>query len=355
MVPVNRNTLFVFLWCLSLMGFSAKIFGATVVEVNARKRTVKIDAGKNIGLMVGDIVCFVKANSQKINSQKAVCGNINFVDQSTALVAVNKKSLPLIKSGMTATTPVRATASSLVASKALEASKIRLSMPYVLSPVATYHHLLYETPVPPTSAVSSLWKRSGKPSVYRAIGVDAQFGVLGTGLSLGAKYAAYRGYHSDSFYDSNPQNAALTDYEATAIAAWVDAYYLSFAMGPLIFSVGNGLEYNQSTLKFTATHKNDVDSSINQPLATLKSDLSVIALRSIMNAELYFGSFGFGGGVNLLVPFYAKAKPSAAVQTPHKSQYPEGELQAAKDLEKSLQHDKSQFGLELILSAVYLI
>jgi hypothetical protein len=211
---------------------------------------------------------------------------------------------------------------------------------------------------PSTSAkVTTLWKQVGTPSmIVSGFGIEGQIAFKTTALATGIKIIKYAQFSSDSFYDSDSKNAALVEQNASALGLWADLHFVHIKKGAFEFTLGNGLEINQSSVELTSIQTNDDSSSIENPLAKAKSDLTVFGLRTLFNVNTYVWRLGLTGGINVIIPLTGTAKFKGNVTSPHKSQIEDIELNENKpstDLQRALAHKRSSFGLELIFSGFY--
>jgi hypothetical protein len=250
---------------------------------------------------------------------------------------------------MTVTVPIKE--SSLLSSPPRNSSsRFKVIFPFSPYPSVTYNHISYEKPQKTDSSIKSLWRSSDLSAVYRSIGGSYDFIVWNHLASFGGKYYLYKNYNSDSYFDDNLDNGALTYLKGTAANIWIDYSYLNFSSSSINFHVGNGIELSRSLVSFNSTLVNDLDKNINQVLASSKSELILSSFRTSISSDISWNRVGVGSSILLTMPLFGENKDSVNIVTPHKNLYTETQNEPIIDLRNSLDHHAANFGIDLELS-----
>ena len=335
--------------------FASIGYSATILEIDTEKSHVKIDSGKNDSLRKKDRVCFFTPEGKKV-----ACGIIVKLNATQSLVLVSKKSIQKINMKLEAK-PIppeenEASQTPITLTSQMDTNNIKLLYPFTLFSTVSFQKLAYQMPPSTSAKVTSLWKQMGTPSmIVSGLGVEGQFIVKKATVATGIKSIKYS-FSSDAYYDSDSRNAAIVNEDASILGLWADYYYLKIDRGFYGITFGNGLEMNKSTIKLKATQTNDDSAAIENQLANGQSNMTLFALRTVGNVHTYVWHMGVSAGMNLLIPLAGTSTFKGDVTSPHVSQIDGIDGNASKpqkDLQRSLSHKKSAFGLELIFSGYY--
>lgn len=337
------------------LGFSELAFAAKVKKVIKAKKRVLIDMGKDDGITKGTRICFFKKNKKR----KAACGKVIKAWGNKAYVKV--KSVAKVKKGMQAAISKKGKKTKRgkkkMMAKAENASLIKVNYIMSLATASAYNNLSYV--YSKDGPYSSLWEPvTAANAALLGFGADYEMPLGADTLALGVKYKLYTsaqgkaGSFITSDFGDNANRFILVSQEASSIGAFADYMYLNFPLSNnLMIKVGNGLDFDIATMTMTADERDDNDGSINTRIYEVESTATTISLRTVANAYIKFGSFGLGGGVNLMIPLTTSLKQSAASNNRFA-----GELAGVtpeEDVLKLLDHRKNTFGLEFIFSAYY--
>lgn len=320
---------------LVLLGvtLSSAAFGASVTDVNKKKRLVTIDSGKSDGLQKGDKVCFYGPGGEKIG-----CGKIRSVKKSSSKVKMSKKKIKKVEVGMEATPGADGGGGG-------GSSRSKLKFAYILSPMMTtnYQKLSYYRPIDGTE--ETLWEQTG-PQSNSLLGFGAEFEMGlsgGSSIAAGGRMKYFREFSAQADYAETENPYAETSIAASAMGFWLDYYYLNFGS----VRIGNGLDLDMSTVSFTAAQKTD-DGEENL-IAEATSKLTTMSLRTLLVYDVLLDPVGLSFGVNFLLPLSASGSTIAEVFDDNASKIPN--VDPNEDLAFSLAHKKASFGLEVIIAA----
>jgi len=115
---------------------------------------------------------------------------------------------------------------------------------------------------------------------------------------------------------------------------------------PLSLFYGGGGSLENSNVNLTVKKINDTTGS-EESLATLSSSLNVMSLCGVFGADFKIGSFVTGLSTDLLIPLFSFSK-GASGETNLESGVPASDDYVA-DLDTAVKHDKSSFGLDLLI------
>lgn len=308
-------------------------FGASVTNVNSKKRLVTIDSGKSDGLQKGDRICFYDPSGKKVG-----CGKIRSVKKSSSRIKLSKKRIKKIEVGMEATPGSEGGGGG--------SSRSKLKFAYILSPMMTtkYNKLSYFTPIDGTE--ETLWEPTG-PQANSFLGFGAEFEMAlsgGSSITAGGRMKYFREFSAQADYAPDAENPyAETSIVGSAMGFWADYYYLNFGS----LRIGNGFDLDMSTVNFAAAEK--TDDGGESLLAEATSKLTTMSLRTVAVYDMFLDPIGLSFGANFLLPLSASGSTVADVLDPNTSKIPS--IDPNEDLVFSLGHQKAGFGLEIVIAA----
>lgn len=344
-------------FALSLaLGLPSKAYAAKVKKVIKAKKRVLIDMGKDDGITKGTRICFFKKNKKR----KATCGKVIKAWGNKAYVKV--KRVTKVKKGMQAAIAkkgkMKKRGKKMMMAKAENSSLLKVNYIMSLATASAYNNLSYVYDAN-NGTFSSLWEPvTAANAALLGFGADYEMPLGADTLALGVKYKLYTSAQgkAGSFITSDfgPQATRfiLVSQQASSVGAFADYLYLNFPLSKnLMIKVGNGLDLDIATMTLTADEQDDNDGSINNRIYEVESTATTISLRTVANAYIKFGSFGLGGGVNLMIPLTTSLKQTAASNNQYANQL-DG-VSPEEDVLKLIDHRKNTFGLEFIFSAFY--
>lgn len=340
--------------CVCFTASSA--FGATVQEVNVKKKTVSIELGDGETLAKGDEVCFFNAQNKKID-----CGAITRVKGTVATVKLKSaKKMKRIKVGMLAG-PAEGGADAGAAGDAApaEASYAGKKSPFrvwgtyspALATPATYAKLGYAAPT--TDAPETLWK-SDATVATALFGFNLQFGIPMGSFSLnpGFRFRSFTPSLIDSDFIPQKENPYVsTEQKATALGLFFDFQYFRMpVLSASSFWLSSGLDIDNSTVTLTATKKDDSGTVPEEEVASATSKLNVASLRASAGFDLVFAKpFGAFFGLTLMAPL---AEFGGTFSGDLGENQARGQADPGEDLKKSIAHKKNSVAYEVSLGTM---
>ncbi|MGE4209232.1 MAG: hypothetical protein AB7F87_08700 [Oligoflexales bacterium] len=323
---------------------------ASVEKINQKAKTATISEGKGDGIAKGDRICFFNSSGKRVS-----CGKVVKVLPKRAIVRVGK--IRAVQVGMEARAPGAAGGGPGKAAKVAGGGKVHntnIKGYYVFTPLtpAAYTKLAYLEAADRATARSS-WEQAGVStiSVFGMAG-EFEFG-LSPSLSIagGLRYRIYNEFTAQADYGTVQTQYVETNQTASAIGLYADGYYFSIPMGTsMAIKFGNGLDIDMSTQEFNAGYFDEADGSTKE-LASYTTKATVISLRNLAVFDLYLGGFGATAGMNLLLPLTASVSGSGDVSGMESEQT--WTVNREEDIATGINHNKSGFGLELLLSGYY--
>ena len=367
--------------CKLILSLTAVFFvnqialAAKVRAISKKRSMVKVNAGVNKGYFKGAKVCIYR------KKKKVACGKVIKVKPTSSFVKVSKKRLKRIKKGMRVRlrSKARRKATEMVEEgigKGKEAMaqsssgtdhRTNLKLNYfatILAP-AVYEKITYAAPEIDTAtnqevtSVDTLWQWQSDSTASLSIlgfGAESEFGIgKSMAISVGLRLRFYRDFISPADYNKTvPEQFVETEISAQAFGLYSDFTFLDIAMSESLFwRLSSGLDIDMSTVKLTATQKDD-DSSDTTEIASTESKLTVLSLRLGTNFNfMVLEPIGIVFGTNLLIPITTfSASASTENNDPNAtSKLSGGDGQA--DLDAALDHRKAGFGAEVVLGAYF--
>jgi|GEM_PF-1545455 len=304
-------------------------------------------------ITAGQFACFLDDSGTTV-----ACGKIIKVSKTVVVVKTTPLSAasqvkPGFKVEISATqpaaTPVAGTVQEKKPGKKSHPGGLRLVTAPGVGPVS----IAKVAYVPPAIGATdvSLWKSSNKRIGSEIVSVGAEYDHPGYGL-FGIRYVTY-GDLSSQFastlilqtdYDStNRQLYVEAAHSMTAYGSYYDYMILRPAAGARRgFRVSAGVDFLTSVAKVEADLHDDSDGS-SSSLATLKSTLSVVSLRTGVEFAQRFGkALEMGIGVRALVPLIEAGLQQTSMITDNNSLK---SLDEQSDIKNALDHKKSSFGI----------
>ncbi len=332
--------------------FESQVFCATISKINQAKKLVTVNEGSDTGFVKKARVCFYEG-ATKIGCAfvKASKNNIASIKPKDKLLAKLKEGLevrlePLPTAGLaTSTEPEVAGASSF-------ASYLRVGASFPVANAVTYSNLLYETPL--SADIESMWTRD---STIKNLGVNVEVGIALSNslLAFGARSRMFIPKKIASDYEDKDKDGYFERYAETvgrgkSMGVYLDYYYLNFPFGVVSFNLGNGLDFDQSTITLTMDQREDGLDETNQ-LFSATSKLTASFLRTNLLLDFDFGSLGFHFGSTIYVPITQKNSFVLSYSDPFTDSSLKN-ITAEEDLKAKLGH-QAKVGADLFLATYY--
>ncbi len=326
-------------------------------EVTSNKSQVTIDPGDET-YKKGDELCIFTSKNKKVD-----CGTVTTVKSSSVVIKLpSKKNIKKIKKGMIVNpgtetedateTTTGANSSKIATTPVTRKERFSLWMGWspVLSSPSTFNSVGYYA-TPSGSPITKLWE-ADEPVNTTLIGATLQAGFPFGSMAVipGFRYRMFIPSRVDTDYTFkvlNPYVSSLTT--ANAIGLFTDLRYVNIPMGSMFGFFGTGgLDIEMSSLSFKSKKKDDTGATQETPIASAKSSVTVVSLRTGGGFNLVpFKPFGASLGINLILPvaeFGKKFSGNIEQNETQGLQDPGGNLKAA------IGHQKNKFGLDAQLS-----
>ncbi|WP_218109747.1 hypothetical protein [Oligoflexus tunisiensis] len=335
-------------------------YAAKVVKIDAQRKVVMIDEGTNTQYVKKAKVCFYDASNVKVG-----CSFIRTAKPKFSFIKIRgEKLFAKIQVGMMAKmegappapgTPPGITGEipSPVPATPTDSPKSYVTGLFLL-PLAgpiTYQNLVYETPV--GRQVDSMWS-SDSPVSNLGFGLELGLGISSFQLTAGLRSRFFTPKKISSDYndaDGDNQFEQFMDTTApgTSFGAWVDFYWLIVDFGVVDFRLGNGIEFDSSTVNFEAKQLSDLNDESNT-MYSAKSTLTALSLRILPTLDFIFGPIDFTLGTVIYIPVSQSSKFNLGESNdPFVSFLNEGKS-PEQDLKDSLKHEAKP-GADLLISA----
>ncbi len=343
---------------LGLLLTSSLAEGATVKSIKAPKRIVILNEGTKTGFMKKKKVCFYDPSGKML-----ACGRVRAAKSKTSSVLLKKEEdLAKITVGMEAKIAVDNTKDVKISIDETEAAPVEEAYvaPYYVGlfgafsvkDEASYRNIYYETPL--GQNVESMWSPE---SDVKAVGLGAEFGIgIGTyTLALGARSRTYSPKKIVSDYDDADQNNDFEKYvessgRGISTGYWLDFYYVHWDLGIASLNIGNGIDMDQSIVKFEAEQLSD-DSDDIRKLYKAKSTLKTLSLRTDLLLDFKFGPVGFRMGTIIFAPLSQSSKISAETTDAFATNFLKNKT-VEEDLKEVLGH-KASVGVDMLLMGYF--
>ena len=304
-------------------------------------------------ITAGQFACFLDDAGTTV-----ACGKIIKVSKTVVVVKTTPLSAaaqvkPGFKVEISATQPAAAAivgaAQGKKSGKNFHPGSLRLVTAPGPGPVSV-SKIAYDPPAIGATGIS-LWKPSNKRIGSEVVSVGIEYDHPGYGL-FGVRYVTY-GDLSSQFASTL---ILQTDYDSTNKQLYVEAAHTVSAYGSYYdyvilrpaanarrgIRVSAGVDFLTSVAKVEADLRDDSDGS-SESLATLKSTLSVVSLRTGVEYAQRFGkAFEMGIGLRALVPLLEAGLQQTSMVTDNNSGK---SIDEQDDIKKALDHKKSSFGL----------
>lgn len=347
---------------LSIFGLWASGQAATVSAVNGPAGTIRVDGASTSGLDEGDLACVYSAVEALIG-----CGRVISVNGNSADIRVPRKIIKSIRPFYSVRAEVPAERGRYSEGAIPGRKRPRRSGPqerswlrigHLLTAIPSYQHNNISYQVPKTTPSTTLWQRrkSLASDSLSLIGIsaEAEWGLSGWSISTGLSYSLYSTLQVATDYsntDSDIYAESLTSAQGFGIFS--DIYLFNIRSGQLLSSRPSiGIGADSTTINFSTSQKSDVNNDVN-PIATIKSRLTVVSLRLGMPFQWLFSRDGSGIsiGVYLLLPILSTGKSFDGLILDAYSKELLDDRVGTVDLETSLAHQKSKLGI-LMTSAI---
>ncbi len=323
---------------------------ATITKLNAAKKIISINEGTDTGFVKKARVCFYDG------ANKIGCGTVKAAKNNMASVkAKTDKIFQKLKEGLEVRldqTPLGAPSGETSTTGTGLASYIRFMGIFPIMNAVTYSNLLYEAPL--SQDIQSMWTRD---STVRSVGGGVEFGIGFTNslLAIGARSRIFVPKKIASDYEDKDKDGFFERYAETvargqSVGLYLDYYYFHTSFGPLGFMLGNGLDIDRSTVKFSMDQKEDGIDVVNT-LYTGTSKLSALFLRTNLLLDFNFGSLGFHFGTSVLVPLTQKSTLTLVATDPFTDQFLT-DKSAKEDVQAKLGH-QAKVGADLFVAGYY--
>jgi hypothetical protein len=328
-----------FFWVGSLFFFSQALAGATIVKMSGKKQVVLIDAGETEGFSKGKRVCFFDKSQQPLP-----CGKIIKSEAHQAYVHMNRKNIRTLRKGFTATlqSKERNKETNKETKPARRWGVSVSATPWISTPFRVVVPN-YVAPAVGVKTVGSLW--AAKETISSSLVSGAvEFYLSSLHLRTGARYLMF------------PSVAVLqSNYDSKDPKTYVERTFSGSAFGLFRtggFSLGAGLDVNQSRISVQVQAKND-GKTLDKSIFEITSSLTVVSLYIPVRYEyaLFHSPFSLALGGDFLLPLFATGTPQVTeADTVNGSKVAD----TSSDAGAVLAHKKNSFGLALILGLTYL-
>ena len=322
---------------------SSSLNAATVIKKRAKKSVIVIDEGKASGFEKGVRVCFYSPNDKK-----RACGKVVRAKKKRAFIRVPRKRFKKVRKGFAAEIADGGGGGGS-SSGSMSGTALRMSyLPAVVS-TATYNKINFK---PPEGTAETLWDNAGASNnTFFGFGGGLEFRDFG--LDIGFKYRIYQAYLVDTSWSPlQSQQANFVDHklEGNSIGISIDYLMYSNMGGGSALAYGFGLDVDNSTITFSAIHKNDDDASFENSLFTASSAGSIISLRVPFRYDLGVdSSFGLSFGGALLIPVSGAPTTSVEIAENEEQINNLSGIEPADDFIAALGHTKSSVGFDLLI------
>lgn len=334
--------------------FASAAEAATVKSIKAPKRLVIINEGTKTGFIKKKKVCFYDAAGKVI-----ACGRVRAAKQKASSVLIKKEAdVAKISVGMEAKIAVDTGKNVKISidDSAIAPLEEVYKAPYYVGlfgsfsvmDTASYKNVSYLAPF--GQEAESIWtQESDTKSV--GLGIEFGLGIKGFTLALGTRsrnYTAnrYPADYQDKDLDGDAEDYLVTQGKGQSAGYWLDFYYLRWDWGVASLNIGNGIDFDNSAVKFTAEKRSDENDEKSE-LYRGRSRLKVFSLRTNLLLDFKFGPVGFKMGTNIFVPLSESQKVSLTHSDGFATEFLKGKT-VEEDFKESLGH-KASVGVDLIL------
>ncbi len=322
-----------FLWISALVVASQGLLGATIVRLSEEQHAVLLNAGETEGFSTGKSVCFFDKPEQQI-----LCGKIVKSTKNHAYVRVKREEIVSLRKGLSA---------QLQPDPPHKWELTGAYTPWIATPF-TVTVPNYLPPAKEATQTNTLWKANKKlSSSFTSGALELLLPMIHVRAGL-----RYLQFPTVSTVQSN--------YDPANTSSYVERSFSGSALGlfgayDLIrkgrFSLGAGLDVNQSTATMKAQAKNDTK-TLDKTIFSIKSVLTVVSLYIPVryNLPLFDSSFTLGLGGDFLLPLFAMGTPQVTeADSVNGSKVPD----AIADAQGVLAHKKNSFGLAIVVGLTY--
>ena len=329
-----RTPLWLF-WVGLCVCLTQSLSGATILKLSKKKQVVLLDAGKKEGFKKGKIACFFDETQREI-----LCGKVTKSSITRSYVHVDREDISKLKKGFFAYLQEEGD------KKAHSWSVSGAYTPWIATPFSVVVPN-YAAPAAGIAKVPSLWTADETlSSGYTSGGLEVLISAIH--LRVGGSYLILPAV---PLLQANYDSSTLTTFiERTFSGSAYEVYggYDFWRSGN--FSLGMGLDVNQSSVSIHVQAKNDAG-TLNTNIFSITSSLLVFSLYVPIRYSISFShSFSFLFGGNILVPFYASGAP---IVTANDSVNGGKVANPVTDAQSALAHKKNSYGLALLIGLTY--
>lgn len=325
-----------FLWIWGWLFFPHLLSAATIVKLSEKKHVVLLDAGEIDGFVKGKTVCFFDEAQQPLS-----CGKIVKHKETQSYVRVDKSDIQKLQKGFFA----HLQADGVVADHRWGITGAYT--PWFVTPfsVAVPN---YVAPGVGVNHVDSLWTpKETESSSFTAL--TAELYVTPWHMRGGFRYMPLQIVPQlEANYDNADTHTYVNRTFSGSAIGFFGAYDFYRKGG---FSLGSGLDVNQSTVSVDVQAKNDAG-TLDKSIFSIKSSLTVFSLYIPVRYEksLFHSNFSLSLGGDLLIPLFASGSPNVT-ETDNVNG---GKVtDTISDAQSALAHKKSTFGVGLFLGLTY--
>ena len=312
---------------------SSKVEIAEVTKLFSRQK-FKINAGSDQDISKNDYICvYDKAN------RKIACGKVYKIKQTSAYVKIiSAKQFSRIKNGMNVKLKRGKAYQDIPigsSSKKYSGKTFRVRLGYAPGIISPYSYSVVELPVGSTFTPNDI-------SIFTPLGGQVNFEYLHSrsiSFSLGVRY---RSSPTEQILTGNQTVFQENDTSSSAISVLIDSFLYTTKASSFLIRFGTGLNYNMSTVNFVSTEI-DEENTTTEEIFSGTSNLSLFALRGLIDARYPMGVFSFGLGVDFEIPLFDFSQSVSVSQDI-----------SQEDLDKftsTLNHSKSSFAVGFVLDA----
>ncbi len=346
-------------WIIFSFGLAgAQAQAAKITNVDAEKKVITIDEGTETKFVKKSKVCFYDASNVKMGCSfiRTAKPKVSFIkikgDKLFAKLAVGM--MAKLEAGPPAAGAPGISGEAPVVAEGAKEKPHSYITPLLILPLLgpiSYQNLIYETPV--GQQVKSLWSADSAVKTL-GVGLELGLGISTFQLSAGVRSRFFipkkiSSDYNDANNDKTFEQYVDTSTKGSSFGAWLDFYWLIMDFGVVDFRLGNGLEFDSSSVSFDATQKSDLDSN-ETVIYSAKSTLQAISLRVLPTLDFIFGPIDFTLGAIIYIPVSQSSKLSLGTMTDTFATNLDPSKTPEQDLKDSLKH-VAKPGLDLLLSS----
>ncbi len=294
------------------------------------KQRFKINAGSDQGVSKNDYVCVYNESNKKV-----ACGKVWKNKKTRSYVKIKSKTqFSRVKVGLTVRVKRGKSYEDILlesSSSSYSGQSFRIHLAYAPGIISPYQYNAVELPQIGEFAAND-------STMFTALGGQISFEYMlnkSISFSLGVRY---RSSPTDQVLTGSKTFFEENDTSASDIGVLVDAYLYTIDLKPVQIRFGTGIDYDMSTVTFTSTEVDETSATIEETFSAT-SNLSVLALRGLVDVRYPLGMFSFGLGLDLEIPIVALGDSTTV-----NSETAEEDL---ANFQEALGHTKSSFAVVL--------